>query len=166
VAIIYSRETHQIRLHTEKEKCIRFLLLFFWFWLVIYVSSFFFIWKEWSSLWSLLNHENNSICLDDVKAATCAAENPCSNGGTCIDQPFMCICTPQWTGSLCDFPTCKTILTVNKVFESYFKLNLILVQSIHVWTKEYVFQIPSVVFVCICSPKYRGSFYQTLNSII
>jgi hypothetical protein len=35
-------------------------------------------------------------------------ENNCQNGATCVDTPplntHVCICAPQWTGELCDYP--------------------------------------------------------------
>jgi len=43
-----------------------------------------------------------------VKAASCAPENACQNGAICVDNAlnsYVCICTPQWTGDFCDYPT-------------------------------------------------------------
>lgn len=46
------------------------------------------------------------------------SSNPCRNGGTCIDMynKFMCLCTSEWQGTLCeqDFNECSVIVgTVN-----------------------------------------------------
>ncbi len=56
---------------------------------------------------------NIRICLDEMKAATCAQQNSCQNGATCVDNVLnthTCICTPQWTGDLCDYPIGIVIL--------------------------------------------------------
>lgn len=43
----------------------------------------------------------------------------CDNGGTCVTTPglapnvFQCLCTPAWTGELCDYPASKKIEHIN-----------------------------------------------------
>ncbi|XP_013391853.1 neurogenic locus Notch protein [Lingula anatina] len=40
----------------------------------------------------------------------CLLDSPCLNNGTCssMDGQFTCICTPSFTGTLCETPTCRT----------------------------------------------------------
>lgn len=39
----------------------------------------------------------------ETAASTCT-ENPCHNGGTCVDGPsgYLCVCTPAFEGLQCD----------------------------------------------------------------
>ncbi len=64
--------------------------------------------------------------LDDVKAVTCAQGNSCQNGATCVDtiplNTYVCICTPQWTGDLCDYPTGMIIRILKRFFNINFKI--------------------------------------------
>lgn len=94
-------------------------------------------------------NEKDSICLDDVNGATCTQGNTCRNGAACVDSlpnSHICICTPQWTGDLCDYPAGIVILTVNKVFKNYFKVVLQMrVQSIRATMGEYALWHPMVV---------------------
>ncbi len=83
------------------------------------------------------------ICLDDVKAANCATGNACQNGAICVDtqlNTLVCICPPQWTGDLCDYPAGMAILISlkKKAFKIDFKVPLMPVQPIHVSMEESV----------------------------
>ena len=57
--------------------------------------------------------ENIRLCLDKMEAVTCAQQNNCQNGATCVDNALnthTCVCTPQWTGDLCDYPAGTVII--------------------------------------------------------
>jgi hypothetical protein len=53
--------------------------------------------------------------VESVTGATCAVNHQCQNGATCVDTPpfdtYVCICTPQWTGEICDYPVDATGVT-------------------------------------------------------
>ena len=111
---------------------------------------------------------NELVCLDNAIGGACARGHSCQNGATCLDMNnfHICICTPQWTGDLCDYPTGTIILIVNKIIKCYSKAPLATsVQALHVSMGEHVlsYQMVVSVLVALVHQTIRECFVRDLS---
>jgi hypothetical protein len=81
------------------------------------------------------------ICLT-VNGQDCNTSNNCQNGAICIStggNTHICICPPNFTGPLCDYPNgIFFFFIVKKIFKIYFKDPVMLVRIIHVSMEQHV----------------------------